>query len=125
MTVRLDASSLASKFGFNDGDILDDVLWAAYGETLFGVEENEEEHLRFDHEVLARLVEQHLLPLLPPTPTMRIGTIHNPIRVETDTDAADVSASAVYIEVEDQTVVAMAEAVAAERGLHLERMAAK
>jgi hypothetical protein len=69
-TITLFADNLYSKWGFHDGDILNDA-WYALG--LSGDR----------HEVLCQLVEERLLPILPhPVKTERISTCHNPIRVE-------------------------------------------
>lgn len=76
--VTLTSASLRHKSGFEDGDVLDEILW----EAGFGDDPRpEHEHLFFHHEVLAELVEKWLLPLIPDVPTYRVGTIHNPIRV--------------------------------------------
>lgn len=73
-SITLDAESLYSKWGFCDGDILNDAFF--------------DMHLsRFadQHETLCLLVEEKLLPLLPvPVKTWHIGCIHNPIRVDDD-----------------------------------------
>lgn len=81
LSVELRAESLFSKWGFGDGDMLDDILEA----NGFDQEpRRDDDHLYFDHEVLALCVERYLLPELPePVATFRVGTIHNPIRAET------------------------------------------
>ena len=61
-TVTLNASSLLSKWGFLDGDLLDDV------------------HECDSHEALVSLVKTHLLPLLPGVEVDVFHTHHNPIR---------------------------------------------
>lgn len=64
--VTFHADSLASKWGFEDGDIL--------GE--FDLPNSVDEHA-----LLIRLVRAHLLPLLNPRlEVIEIGTCHNPIR---------------------------------------------
>lgn len=79
--VEFRAENLFFKSGFGDGDMLDDLLW----DNGFDNEpRRDEDHLGFEHEVLARCVERFLLPALPePVATYRIGSIHNPIRAET------------------------------------------
>jgi hypothetical protein len=72
--VTLRAADLYSKWGFGDGDILRD---AFDDMNLGGIE--------LEHETLCLLVEDKLLPILPrPVKTDRIGSIHNPIRVDDD-----------------------------------------
>jgi hypothetical protein len=104
---RLEARCLAWKSGFMDGDLLDDVLWPVYGLGP-SYEEDDTHHLKFKHEVLARAVEQYLLPLLDPrVPTMRIGTIHNPVRAE-NPKLAGLSESSVCVEVPDDEILRIA-----------------
>lgn len=73
-TVTLKADDLYSKWGFGDGDALSD----AFDEMNLG-------YLDLEHETLCLLVEDKLLPILPrPVKTYRIGSLHNPIRVDDD-----------------------------------------
>lgn len=84
--VYLHASCLSSKFGFGDGDILCDLVVDG-GLNLNGAQlPPEADHLVcVEHEVLARAVERYLVPALPvPVRLYRVGSIHNPIRVEDD-----------------------------------------
>jgi len=72
----LDADSLLSKWGFGDGDALNDWWWDNYDEEPpFG-----------DHEMLYALVVAHLLPKMREAgwdvELVRISTIHNPVRAE-------------------------------------------
>lgn len=70
-TITLYARDLYSKWGFHDGDILQD---AVHNLGLQGVRHKD---------VLCRLVEDKLLPALPyPVKLERIDTCHNPIRVD-------------------------------------------
>ena len=72
-TLRLDAESLLSKWGFNDGDEPDSLLdyWDAHGIA----------HPDNWHQVLELLVRRHLLPVL--DQRVEVGfveTNHNPVR---------------------------------------------
>lgn len=75
-TIHLQARSLASKFGFMDGDIV----------SLFCEENNIESELKDkdSHDVLIKLVRKHLLPLVSHVKAFEILTMHNPIRCEDD-----------------------------------------
>lgn len=75
-TIHLQARSLASKFGFMDGDIV----------SLFCEENNIESELKDkdSHDVLIKLVRKHLLPLVSHVKVFEILTMHNPIRCEYD-----------------------------------------
>jgi hypothetical protein len=83
MKFKLSYEDLLTKFGFGDGDILEPLaLDPRWGEDL----PRGEHHLSTEHEVLARCVEKFLLPELPVSvQTFRIGTCHNPIRIEPGT----------------------------------------
>ena len=108
-SVILYAQSLASKWGFEDGNIIDDILW----EAGFGDDPRpDHEHLFFHHEVLAEIVKIRLLPLCPEVPTYLVGTIHNPIRKAPDFDGEipDVS-----VEVPAEDIVKVAHYVREQR----------
>ncbi len=65
-------SGLLSKWGFSDGDLLDDLLW---DHDIRGAD---------NQAVLATIVEQYVVPALDQeVETERIGTLHNPIRAVT------------------------------------------
>lgn len=70
--LTLHASGLLSKWGFGDGDLVDDWWWEVFDEPA-------------PVEALEQLVEQLLLPVLiehgHTFEAYRIGTIHNPIRL--------------------------------------------
>lgn len=97
-TITLQSDSLFSKFGFCDGDILDDWWYWRFALASDGPQLAPEHELQdhgFAHALLIRLVEHHLLPALPRViETYRISSIHNPIRAEDD-EAQDF-----YVEVE-------------------------
>lgn len=111
--ITLQASCLASKFGFHDGDILDPFFFGEFFELdrrYPDVRIND--HLSFEHEVLARCVERHLLPLLPGVATYRIGSIHNPIRAM-DTAALD-GFSNVSVDLDPREIQAIADELQVE-----------
>lgn len=89
-TLNLQARSLASKFGFMDGDIV----------SLFCEENNIESELKDkdSHDVLIKLVRKYLLPLVSNVKVFEISTMHNPIRCE-DEFIDDVRQSDVQVEV--------------------------
>src|ERR1700674_2572791 len=74
--IRLCAESLWSKFGFEDGDILDALMV--------------QDHVRIrcdTHELLYHLVNKYLLPLLPEKITTTYWlTSHNPCRISEESD---------------------------------------
>lgn len=82
--VLLRAAGLTSKWGFADGDILDDILFDAGLNNIPWPDQWDEKsfNLSFEHEVLARCVETYLLPAVPSVKTFRIVTGHNPIRTD-------------------------------------------
>lgn len=119
--VRLAADCLFSKFGFGDGDLLDDLLldngydpdlgeaWDKYGKTELGLSQR----------LLVKLVDEFLLPSLPIKlePKICLG-IHNPYRCETaiahgeSTTPHDLEVRAVNVP--NATVLEMAEAMKLE-----------
>lgn len=119
--VRLAADCLFSKFGFNDGDLLDDLLedngyahdlgevWGEFGKTELGLSQR----------LLVKLVDEFLLPTLPIKlqPKICLG-IHNPYRCDTatahgeSTTPREVEIHAVTIP--NATVLEMAEAMKLE-----------
>ena len=111
-TITLDASSLFHKWGFDDGDLLGGVLLEGGYDP---VGRPRCAHLSFDHEVLARCVEGHLLPVLPiKVEVERIGTCHNPIRATAaDMNKAD-AVKGVSVEVSALTVLEIAAEVLRE-----------
>lgn len=63
-----------SKWGLQDGDILDDLLFEEFGFI---------EDLDFEHDVLIEVVENHVLPKIENKfEYLIIGSIHNPIRFD-------------------------------------------
>lgn len=96
------ATDLASKWGFCDGDILSEFeLWDLF-ETVD------------EHEVLIRLVRDHLLPLLPElTGVDEIETCHNPIRARTEADNDFCEDSDVSVKITEEMVLAVAARVTA------------
>ena len=83
--ILLDADGLNSKFGFGDGDGLDDAL------EEMGVpwQSDRDYYLPNHHEILARVVERLVVPKLDlpdGAEVYRIGTCHNPIRLRDEVD---------------------------------------
>lgn len=120
--IVLRASGLASKWGFEDGDLLFDVL------ADFEPIEGEEFHLSFEHEVLAQLVEKRLAPVIErelgeSISLVRISTIHNPIRAEGESWTAVNNSRPewdnVKVELTKDDVLREAELLKAERGNRL------
>jgi hypothetical protein len=85
--LTLDSQSLCSKWGFHDGDMPDHIMaWC--------VENGIETHVVDWHEVLHKLVHEHLLPALAEhhdVEVYHIVTNHNPIRASR-IDGADIDA---------------------------------
>jgi hypothetical protein len=106
----LDATSLLSKWGFGDGDCLNDWWWDTYDEPF-------PEDIDF-HDVLVHLVKRHLLPRIAEAgyviDVMTIDTIHNPIRAETvngrridhhsDHDDAEEALTGIYVNITAEQV---------------------
>lgn len=103
--ITLRSESLNYKWGFDDGDVLDDILYS----SGLSLERPRGAHLWYEHEVLARVVERFLLPLIPGVDVFRIGTSHNPIRAQ-NKDAPE----GVSVSVSESDVLSIAREVAAE-----------
>ena len=84
--VTLDADSLSSKFGFCDGDVLDDWRYSLGDDMVRGLVAKpgtKTASLGFEHALLSNLVREHLLPALPhAVEVYDICSCHNPIRAE-------------------------------------------
>lgn len=78
--ITLSSDSLFSKWGFNDGDVLDDIIYDA--ENAGRLHRNGYgSHNGLAHDTLIELVKTELLPELPRrVETYEICSIHNPIR---------------------------------------------
>ncbi|MFC9995777.1 hypothetical protein [Nocardia sp. NPDC127526] len=78
--LHLRAECLFSKFGFHDGEQVQEWLWAAEDAGICITQWMGHD----DHAVLAQLAIDHLAPLLPePFTIRRTMTSHNPIRIDT------------------------------------------
>lgn len=102
------ADQLFQRWGFGDGDLLDDLLW---DNNLGEVHLDRDRCMQFAHEVLAAAVERWLLPALPEAvETYRICTIHNPIRAKAlDYDQPCPTAlQDVSVEVPDEDILKLA-----------------
>lgn len=78
--ITLDSSGLFSKWGFCDGDVLDDFMY-----ELFQFKEPDDGNwngdLGLEHCILQRLIEKHLLPLCPEGfELFSFSSCHNPVR---------------------------------------------
>lgn len=86
--VTLDTAGLYSKWGFGDGDVLDDVLYdLGYGEMYSRERAWRDANpaaFHFDHRVLIRVVHHVVVPALGVhhqiSGVYTIHTIHNPVR---------------------------------------------
>lgn len=76
-SITLHAFDLLSKWGFGDGDIIDDLR----------IELDSDLDVYRSDDLLCELVERYLKPLLPPDVVLyRICSIHNPIRAHYEDD---------------------------------------
>lgn len=76
-TITLRAADLSSKYGFGDGDVLENVWDELEAEGCSPHQEG----------LLEAVVERHLQPLMPPTVRLkRVSSNHNPIRIHHDDD---------------------------------------
>lgn len=83
----LDAASLWSKWGFSDGELLNDVVYVAMHQSAAlreadAVVTKDKWVGTMAQQVLCETVRRYLLPLLPGIEVEEIGTSHNPIRVK-------------------------------------------
>ncbi|OGR27283.1 MAG: hypothetical protein A2139_07810 [Desulfobacca sp. RBG_16_60_12] len=112
--VYLNSDSLFSKFGFCDGDVLDDWMFSHTREHTFdlkAVPGSSVGYFGFEHALLIRLVRKYLLTVAPrPIRTYTIGSIHNPIRAEDDeTNDFFVEVRLTYDQVEAEAVLLAAQ----------------
>lgn len=99
------AQGLLSKFGFWDGDMLDDFLW---GVDLYDALPDDDYGVK--HRLIVAVVKQHLLPLLNPGIEVDVFcTCHNPIRATMET--MDLVDDDVTVDVDDETLVQLTHAV--------------
>ena len=87
--IELHPLSLTSKWGFNDGDVAYQPLlfWAknSYFSKKWEAEDQELRYYLHSHILLAHMVEQKVLPLLPQVLINSLNfssTIHNPIMLD-------------------------------------------
>ena len=100
MTTTLHASSLFSKWGFGDGDVIDDVLWRHHDDGVTWSD------LVDDKLVLDELIRRHLLPLvhaaMPDSEIdyAYIDSLHNPCRIDSvNGRRVDHAATVLYVPV--------------------------
>ena len=112
--VTLDADSLFSKFGFCDGDVLDDWRYSLGDDMVRGLVAKpgtRTASLGFEHALLSTLVRKHLLPALPRAIAVYdICSFHNPIRAE----AGDVYVFAVEVVVSFEQITQEAKTLIAD-----------
>lgn len=123
-SVTLFADDLWSKFGFGDGDCLDDILFDAEDESDWPWANlqprqvaGRDDEFHIDHELLIRVVERFLVPQFPvPVALERVGTCHNPIRaVDQGHVPAPSWALAISVTVSAADVLKIAAEIAEER----------
>lgn len=85
--MKFPTSGLLSKWGFGDGDMLDDLLWDNGffdHEIDASIPDDDFDTIGFAHRVLIRVVREHVLPAIEQdVEAQDIHTIHNPIRAKT------------------------------------------
>ncbi|MFM7088331.1 MAG: hypothetical protein ACKOW9_02250 [Candidatus Paceibacterota bacterium] len=90
-SIKLDASDLLSKWGFEDGELATELLhnWVPSSQWCSHFEENKRNQHIINYlnpvALQAELILRYLKPLLPKNPPSkleRVYTIHNPIRLE-------------------------------------------
>ncbi len=78
--ITLDSSGLFSKWGFCDGDVLDDFMYELF-QFNAPVDGNWNADLGLEHCILQRLIEKYLLPLCPEGFELHsFSSCHNPVR---------------------------------------------
>lgn len=126
-TVGFPTSGLLSKWGFGDGDMLDDWLfdhgfrrpdsWEPNPEHPLPKWNHDEDPHGFRHRVLIRVVREHVLPAIEQDiEVYEISTNHNPIRARTvngaEWDAYTASVDGVltpeWVEVGEDVLLAIA-----------------
>lgn len=118
--LHLSAQSLFSKFGFGDGQLVQEWLWSAEDAGMCITQWMGHD----DHAVLAQLVIDYLVPVMPqPFTLRRIFTSHNPIRIDTwhgadwdDYATAPVEVRDIAVTVPGRTVVDLLNTVGEEGG---------
>lgn len=111
MTITLYARELCSKWGFQDGDILNDFVFDMNLDVYGG-------------DLLCECVEKYLVPLLPHgIKTKRVGSIHNPIRLDDnefkgmyDPFAELPCWADVYVTLTDEQILSVANEIIAREG---------
>jgi hypothetical protein len=124
--VKFYTNGLLSKFGFEDGDMLDDMLdWAGYAgldQVHHFTVSDEYDSFSFYHVVLSVAVCAYVVPALDQRVDIELlHTIHNPVRanrvdgqrVESWYDSP-FTLTPEFVEVADETVLALARALCRE-----------
>jgi hypothetical protein len=101
--MRFYTEGFLSKWGFEDGDLLDDLLYEELGtvdDFVFDKRDEVGSIYGFDHTVLMLVLITIVLPALDQrVDVMAVGTIHNPLRA-TKVDGVEVPHEIVYGSVE-------------------------
>lgn len=127
-TIAFATGGLLSKWGFGDGDCLDDFLDDNGFGDVWSQERGKipDEAFGFDHRVLIRVVEAYVLPAVREhhdIEIFRVHTIHNPIRAS-KLDGEDVDNYGDWQDLTPPSVEVPAEAILAiareERGSYAE-----
>lgn len=112
--MRFYTSGLLSKWGFKDGDILDDLLWDS---GLCGTGKLGDDSELQEHDVLTKIIQDYVLPkITDDVKTCRIMTIHNPIRaefvngvsVEWTNSKQEIKINPEFVEVPDELIIQVA-----------------
>lgn len=98
-TIMLHSDCLLSKYGFEDGDVLDDLI---DGSGVKPEKWEDPNGYGFYHWVLIKLVKEFLLPALPRTIEIyTMMSIHNPIRAEKPDECDDIKGVIVEVSYDD------------------------
>ncbi|HEX7906800.1 MAG TPA: hypothetical protein VF534_01725 [Paraburkholderia sp.] len=116
-TVTLRARDLFGKFGFADGDLVDEMLWDT--DLEWGVRPSYKapwSEYSLEHETLFAVIERFLLPALPvPVRWNRWNTNHNPARAHHEDDHLEDAVAAIEVTVRVADIVAIAREIAARK----------
>lgn len=107
-----------SKWGFMDGDILDDILWELYEGRLpekyvFEGRRGSDCDHGFSHALLIETVKRKLLPVMPEGFKIKhFSSLHNPVRAHEDCE--DIEVGDIYVIVQPDDVAQIAEQMVME-----------
>ena len=111
-SVTLAASGLFSKWGFSDGDVLDDFMWEWRSDFegppdyFFDGKPGSECPHGFAHALPINLVRRHLLPVLPEGfEIYHLSSAHNPVRATDEMQEQEVGD--IFVVVTPDQILAM------------------